>query len=161
MSILMNTTRKKNRGFTLAEMMIVILIIGLISALALPGYSRFLQSWKLNGEAEQFAATLRTARSAAIMKNLNAVFTFNVNNRTFLYFEDNDRDGVRDNNEYRSATYRLIPQIAFAAHTLSGTTLTFGPMGNTAANGSITLRNTRNSIKIIRIYGGTGNITID
>jgi prepilin-type N-terminal cleavage/methylation domain-containing protein len=161
LSILMNTTRKKNRGFTLAELMIVILIIGLITALSLPGYSRFLQSWKLNGEAEQFAATMRTARSAAIMKNLNAVFTFNVNARTFFYFEDNDRDGIRDNNEYQSATYRLIPQIEFAAHTLSGTTLTFGPMGNTSANGSITLRNTRKSTKIIRIYGGTGNITID
>lgn len=161
MSILMNTTRKRNRGFTLAELMIVILIIGLITALALPGYSHFLQSWKLSGEAEQFASTLRTARSVAVMKNLNAVFTFNVNNRTFFYFEDADRDGIRDNTEYRSATYRLIPQIVFAAHTLSGTTLTFGPMGNTSANGSITLRNTRNNTKVIRIYGGTGNITID
>jgi hypothetical protein len=84
-----------------------------------------------------------------------------VDDRTFFYFEDSDRDGVRDNNEYRSAIYRLIPQIIFAAHTLSGTTLTFGPMGNTRANGSITLRNTRNSTKIIRIYGGTGNVTID
>ena len=80
-SILMNTTHKKNKGFTLAELMIVILIIGLITALALPGYSQFLQSWKLNGEAEQFASALRTARSAAVMRNLDAVFTNELNMR--------------------------------------------------------------------------------
>jgi type II secretion system protein H len=157
----MSTKRKKDSGFTLAELMIVILIMGLVAALALPGYSQFLQSWKLNGEAAQFAATLRTARSTAIMKNLNVVFSFDVNTRSFFYFEDRDGDDVLDNNEYRSATYQLIPQIAIAGHTLSGTTLTFGPLGNTRANGSITLRNTRNSVKTIRIYGGTGNITLD
>jgi prepilin-type N-terminal cleavage/methylation domain-containing protein len=157
----MKNTRWKNGGFTLAELMIVILIMGLIAVLALPGYTRFLQNWKLNGEADQFAAALRTARSAAVMKNTNAVFVFNVNNRTYFYFEDTDRDGVRDNNEYRSATYRLIPQISIAAHTLSGTTLTFGPMGNTRESGSITLRNTLHNTRTIRIFGGTGNIMVN
>ena len=39
--------------------------------------------------------------------------------------------------------------------------LTFGSKGNTRETGSITFRNLNNITKQIRIYGGTGNVTID
>ena len=151
----------KKAGFTLVELMVTVCIIGLIAVLSIPGFTRFRQSWKLNGDADQFASTIRTARAAAVMKNINAIFTFDMDNSTFFYFEDNDRDGTRDNDEYRSATYDLDPAIVFSASTLPGTTLTFGSMGNTRKSGIITLRNTYNRTRNIRIYGGTGNITVD
>jgi prepilin-type N-terminal cleavage/methylation domain-containing protein len=152
---------KNDRGVTLMEIMITIIIAGMVVVLSVPSFNRFLQSWKLNGEAEQFAVVLRTARSAAVVKNTNAVFSFDEHRRTYFYFEDLDKDGVCDNSEYRSATYRFVPQVTFAARTLPGTTVTFGPMGNTRFSGSVTLRNNRERIKTVRIYGGTGNITID
>jgi len=149
------------RGFTLLELMISVMIVGAIAVLSIPAFSSFMLSWKLKGEAQQLAAALRAARSAAVMKNINTVFTFNPNDRTYSYFEDNDRDGARDSNEFQSATYRLVPQVVIAAHTLPGTSLTFGPMGNTRVDGSLTLRAAHNRIKTIRVYGGTGNVTID
>jgi prepilin-type N-terminal cleavage/methylation domain-containing protein len=150
-----------NKGFTLTELMITVLIIGIIAALSVPGFARFLNTWKLAGDADHFAATVRTARAAAVTKNIDAVFTFNDANGTFFYYEDADRDGTLDNTEFRSATYRLEPGIVFAGYTLSSTTMTFGSMGNTRESGSITLRNSYNRTRTVRIFGGTGNVLVD
>jgi len=157
----MKNTSRKNRGFTLVELMVSISIIGLIAVLSVPGFSRFLQSWKLMGDADRFASTLRMARAAAVTKNISVVFTFDTDDNTFFYFEDNDRDGNLDNNEYRSAIYRLDPGIVFTAHTLSTATLTFGAMGNTRESGSVTFRNSYSRTRAVRIFGGTGNVTIE
>ena len=59
----------KSKGFTLVELMFVILVFGLTMVMSLPGFGRFLQTWKLHGEVDQMASTMRSARSAAIMKN--------------------------------------------------------------------------------------------
>lgn len=157
----MNNRKRIDEGFTLAELMITILILGLVAALAMPTYGRFMQDWKLGGEADQFASALRTARSSAVMKNIDAVFTFDMDTNTYFYFEDENGSGVRDHGEYRSDVFELYNGIVIAAHTLSARTLTFGRMGNTRESGAITLRNANNNIRVIRIFGGTGNISID
>ncbi|MDD3643817.1 MAG: GspH/FimT family pseudopilin [Candidatus Krumholzibacteria bacterium] len=155
------TAGRAERGFTLTELMIVITIIGLLAVLSLPGYNHFMQNWRLNGDTQQFASAMRTARAAAVMKNISAVFVFDMNAGTYFYFEDRDRDGVLDNGEFRSDDFRLSTGIRFAAHTLSAQTLSFGNKGNTRENGSITLRNSLNNTRAVRIYGGTGNVTVD
>lgn len=157
----MKTMRNRNSGFTLTELMIVISIFGLIAVLAMPNYNRFMQTWRLNGETQQFATVLRTARSAAVMKNIDVVFSFNMDEGTYSYFEDDDRDGGHDAGEYESSLYQLPEGIIIAAFTLSNPVLTFGSKGNTRETGSITFRNLNNITKQIRIYGGTGNVTID
>jgi type IV fimbrial biogenesis protein FimT len=149
------------RGFTLVELMITISIIGILAVLSLPAYSKFTQNWKLGGEADQFAGVLRAARSAAVMKNIDVVFTFDRNNGTYSYFEDKDRDGIRDAGEYRSAVYHFTSGIVISAYTLPAQTLIFGSMGNTRDSGSITLRNTNDRTRTIRVYGGTGNVTVE
>lgn len=153
--------RGKVSGFTLTELMIAISLLGLIAILALPNYNRFIQSWRLKGETQQFASSLRSARSAAIMKNIDVIFTFDIDSNTYSYFEDSNRDGNHDVGEYLSANYALPPCITITAYTLSSSTLTFGSKGNTRESGTITLRNLENNTMNIRIYGGSGNITID
>lgn len=141
--------------------MIVISIFGLIAVLALPNYGRFVATWRLNGEAQQFATTLRTARSSAVMKNIDVIFTFDTDTDTYFYFEDTNGDGGHDAGEYLSALYALPEGITITAFTLSNPTLTFGSKGNTRESGTITLQNILSNTKDIRIYGGTGNVTID
>jgi prepilin-type N-terminal cleavage/methylation domain-containing protein len=151
----------KKQGFTLVELMIVIAILGLIAVLSVPNIKGFLQTWKLNGETQELATTLRTARSAAVKRNIDVVFSFDINNDTYFYFEDSDGDGGHDNDEYMSATRELPPGIVITAHTLPTASLTFGSKGETGSSGTITLRNSRNNTKSIRIMGGSGNIEID
>jgi type IV fimbrial biogenesis protein FimT len=154
-------TKRRNRGFTLTELMIVIAIIGLLAIVSLPGYTRFRQSWQLNGEAQQFASAMRTARGTAVMKNIDVVFNFDMDNNSYSYFEDTNGNGSLDNNEYQSTTYEFSPGIEIIAHTFSGVVFTFGPKGNTRESGSITVRNSYNKTKQIRVFGGTGNIDVE
>ena len=148
----------KSKGFSLVELMFVILIFGVLMTASMPSFGRFLQTWKLHGEVDRMATALRTARSSAVMRNINAVFQFNINNGTYFYFEDDDHDGARDSGEYRSATFSLPPGIKIDSQTLGGTTITFGPRGNTMQSGSIILENGLERTRQITIFGGTGNI---
>ena len=157
----MNKIRRNNRGFTLTELMIVITIFGLIAVMSIPNYNRFMMGWRLNGETQQLASTLRTARSSAVMKNIDVVFTFDPDASTYSWYEDMNRNGNLDNGEYQSSEYELCENVVITAHTLSSTILTFGSKGNTRESGSITLRNSLNRVKSVRIFGGTGNVTVD
>lgn len=151
----------KNKGFNLVELMVGIVIAGILFVMSLPAFGRFVHTWRLNGSAEQLSSTLRTARSAAVMKHINAVFQIDINNNEYFYFEDLDGDGARDNGEYRSATHELANGVTFQGMTLAGTTITFGPKGNTSSSGTITVQNLDQHTRAVRIFGGTGNITLD
>jgi type IV fimbrial biogenesis protein FimT len=157
----MNKIGRNIDGFTLVELMITISILGLIAVMSVPNYQRFMMGWRLNGETQQLASALRTARSSAVMKNIEVVFTFDPDDGTYSWFEDANRNGHVDNGEYQSAEYDIGETLEIAAYTLSSTTLTFGSKGATRESGSITLRNPINHVRRVRIFGGTGNVTVD
>jgi prepilin-type N-terminal cleavage/methylation domain-containing protein len=155
--------KRKNRskGFTLVELMISIGILTVMVALSIPAFGRYLQTWRLNGETDQLATMLRSARSAAVSKHVNTVFVFDLNNDNYFYFEDQDGDGTRDSNEYRTETIDLPPEITLRAHTLSQQMIFFGPKGNANESGTITIQNLQRKTRTITLFGGTGNITIN
>ena len=151
----------KNKGFSLVELMVAITILGIVLVMSLPAFGRFVHTWRLKGSTEQLATALRTARSTAVMKHTNAVFQVDLNRNEYFYFEDINGNGSRESSEYRSATYELATGISFQGHTLPSAVITFGPKGNTSSSGTITLQDLANKTKAVRIYGGTGNISLD
>jgi prepilin-type N-terminal cleavage/methylation domain-containing protein len=153
--------RNCSKGFTLVELMISIGILTIMVALSIPAFGRYLQTWRLNGETDQLASMLRSARSAAVSKHVNTVFVFDLNNDNYFYFEDRDGDGSRDNDEYRSETIDLPSEVTLQAHTLSRPMIFFGPKGNANESGTIIIQNLQNKTRTITLFGGTGNITIN
>jgi len=149
------------RGFTVAELMIVIMILGLLAVLSLPAMGRFAQSWRLNGETDRLAGFLRKARGTAVMKNSDVVFKFKMSDHSYYFFEDADSDGIRDAQEYQSGTQTLDGGISFASHTLTGPILIFSPKGNTNESGTITLQNRRERTRAVTVYGGSGNVNVN
>ena len=141
--------------------MIVIVIMGIVAVASVPAMGRFLPSHRLSGETNQLAGFLRSARSAAVMKNRDMVFKFQMADETYFYFEDEDGDGVRDATEYQSSTQKLAGGITFSGHTLTGPILIFGPRGNTNESGTITLQNRRAATRTVSVFGGTGNVSSD
>ena len=74
----MNKTLKRNiDGFTLLELVLVLLLMGLIAGLTLPFVASSLDRLKLQSEVRQIASAMQFTRSEAISKK--ALFTFNIN----------------------------------------------------------------------------------
>lgn len=68
---------RERRGFTLTEMMVVILIVGLIAGIAAPPTYHFVQSNRLQTQADRLAADLQYARQVAVSRHTTMRFTSN------------------------------------------------------------------------------------
>lgn len=141
--------------------MIGLVIFGMLAVLSVPAFSKFLQSWRLNGEIDQLSGFLQRARSAAVTKNTVTIFKFRMSEGTYFYFEDDNGNGTRDNTEYQSSIRELPETIIFDTHTLSGPIVIFEPRGNANEDGTIVLKNARQQTRQVSIFGGTGNITAE
>ncbi|MBS0462338.1 MAG: GspH/FimT family pseudopilin [Proteobacteria bacterium] len=65
--------RKAIRGFTLIELMIVVLVGLVLLTLALPSFDAVMNSGRINSQANEFVATLQLAKMEAIRRNARVV----------------------------------------------------------------------------------------
>ncbi len=68
--------RPQSAGFTLIELMIVIAITAILTALAVPSFSVTLDNQRISGAAEAVLSDLRWARAEAIKRNKKVRVTF-------------------------------------------------------------------------------------
>lgn len=88
--------RRSAGGFSLIELLVVVGIIVVAGAIALPGISRYIRNYNIRGAAQQVAGGLQTARLSAISKNVNLGVIFAVLSSTTyqVVVEDDQRPGM-------------------------------------------------------------------
>ena len=69
--------RRSAQGFTAIEMMIVVFIVGILTAIAAPAMTQMIRNQRVKTAAFDLNATLVLARSEALKRNLNVVITPN------------------------------------------------------------------------------------
>ena len=74
---------KREKGFSLPEIMIVVLTIGIIATLALPGSIRTLQLYRLDTSVSVIGSKLMETRMSAIKRNRTAWLRIDKTTRTF------------------------------------------------------------------------------
>ena len=70
------------RGFTLIEMMMVILVIAVISVLAVPSMKDYIDVSRLKAATEAIAGDLQLARSESVKRNIPIYVNFKADNTT-------------------------------------------------------------------------------
>jgi prepilin-type N-terminal cleavage/methylation domain-containing protein len=153
--------RRSVRGFTLTELMIVISIMGALLAITAPAMARFLRDWRLNGAASQMAMVLRSARSAAVNKDIDVVFTFDDAAGQYSFIEDTNGNGDADAGERTSTVQTLPAGIKISEFTVPQPTVTFNSKGATADGGTIVMQGKGDYQVQIRVYAGTGNVEVE
>ena len=91
--------QKQVKGFTLAELMVVIAIIGITTAIAIPYFVGQMPRYRLNGAARQVMGDLMWARMEAVSQN-NEFKIFFLNNHEYRILDDDNNDGSVDGGEW-------------------------------------------------------------
>ena len=89
---------RNDSGFTMVEIIIVVAVLSVITAIAGFGYLTLRPSLQLSGAARKVAGDLMSARMKAVTQN-NEFKVFFLNDREYRILDDNDNDGVADGTE--------------------------------------------------------------
>jgi prepilin-type N-terminal cleavage/methylation domain-containing protein len=149
------------RGFTLTELMIVVTIMGVLLAVSTPALSRYYSNWRLNGAAAQMAMSMRAARSAAVNKDIDAVFLFDKDAGQYHILEDTNGNGDPDAGERESSVQDLPKGVSIDDFSVPQESVTFNSKGSTQDGGLIVMKGRGNYEIQIRIYSGTGNVQVE
>lgn len=159
-SVDIDMNRQKNSGLTLLEVMVVVAIIGIIVAIAVPSFSTILEKQRIKGAAEAVLADLRWARAEAIKRNKKVRVTFTTGS-SWSYTINGDPTGVNtllktvNGSDFPSTTLARVSFAGRVAYT------TFEPVRGTNLNNGtarITSNNFSAGVKVstlgrVRICG--------
>lgn len=141
---------KRKGGFTILELMIVVSIIAVMAAIAVPSFSNWAPKFRLRSATDDIAKHLMLARMSAISQNRDVVVSFFKNDRSY-----------RITHKTGTENYILPKGILFGD--LPITTITFNPTGQADVNLTVQIYadspKLLDSKRTIRVRAITGMIT--
>lgn len=146
---------RKEHGFTLIELFIVIALIAFLASLAVPNFNTFVRNYRLSTQANDLILTTNIARNEAIKRNLNVAACRSADGATcaaaggweqgWLIYVDVDTSGTLDAGD---EILRIFPQITggntLRASAAYATSITYTPRGFATAVGELMLCDDRN-----------------
>ena len=147
----MNILYKQSRGFTLIEMIIIIVIVGILAVVAVPQFSNTLQSKRLHDAVEKLNDDLNYVRDYAISQHTNTWIRFiPVDERYRLFYGDTwaTRTPLIDHARTSSGwfyIYNMFPNVGIVSTSFANNRISFNWWGTPSEGGNVVLTNgTRN-----------------
>ena len=156
-------TDAREAGFSLTELMVALVIFGIMTAIALPGFNRFMRSVDLNGQVQVTASLMRVARQKAITENNNFVVYWDGAVKGFGWYDDNNNDGIKNSTEAQHAPVAFPAWVVVTnsdTNPFSSTSTTFYPNGSASQSGTCIVTNSDGYLRSLSVVRPTGMVTV-
>ena len=144
------------KGVTLLELIVVMVIIAIAAALAIPNIAAWLPNYRLKTATRDIVSTMRTAQVKAVTTNIEHRVQFDTEAGSYII----QRRTTAGTLEPDGQSQKIPSGIRFHEITLANNRAEFNP-NSTSSPGSVTLRNKRDTEKRIVLFPATGRIRVE
>jgi len=157
---------RQRKGFTLLELMTVMVIIGIIAAMAMPNFDLSIKKIRFKSASNSIISGLRLARSAAISHKVQYGVNFDGDNNVISVFKDQTNPASFTYDASDSVIYQDTLARGFEGITTSFTDdlVFFFPNGRASSTGAINGSNQWGEASAsvqISVLAATGRIKVD
>jgi type IV fimbrial biogenesis protein FimT len=138
--------RKHNQGFTILELMMVVTILGITTAIAAPSFTEMIKNNRISSSVNDFVAALQFAKAEAVARVNPVTICIRNNDGTacaggggwqqgWIVFSDLDGNGAVDNDDRVLLNHEALDRrITFGGTAGVSTQVTYRPSGTTSIN---------------------------
>ncbi len=85
-------TKKRELGFTMIELLVAIVVLAIVAAIAIPGFSRWLPNYRLKSAARDIYSSMQLAKLGAVRSNGNWAIVFSTGSNSYRVCSDDGGD---------------------------------------------------------------------
>ncbi len=150
----------RDAGFSLPEIMVGIVIIGIVVAATIPNFNSYRETQRMSTACDRLASACREARARARSRNHQIVLEYRTDDNEVAFIDDANDNGLADDGE-TVEVYPLPQGITMASTTFTNDQLIFTGRGRAVEGGSITLdAGDHVDGRRVRVSSGTGDVRV-